>query len=451
MTGFPTEFPVNRRWMRAMLRADAAGILTGILTLGLAVLLCAGGAAAQAVCSDTPASGQRISCSEGQASMDDIDIDTRNPAISTTGQYHDAIYGRHSGQGDADVNISVSGGTLKTTGVGAYGIIGIVRRNQGDVSIDTQNVAIETTNRIANGIRGRLYDDGSIDIDVTGGSITTDGTSSHGVIGYHDGYKGAIDVAVKRAAVKAGGAASYGVAALTHPSNAGTVSIGVGVEGGSIETEDRHAVVGYHREGWYSGSHGDVDVSVTGAAVGTNGALRQAVLGAHAGTTGDVTLGVSGAAIVAARGESGVGVYAVRGGGDRFTAASGSVDVTTGAGARISAPFGNGVHGRLASNPGAGGRVVVAHGGAVEARSAGVLAWVEPSSGSTFGDGTPASDDAGRTAPTIHVTSSGDVTVGASVMDAFIANRIAGADGTSAAEQAVLDAIYAGGGGEERA
>ena len=80
----------------------------------------------------------------------------------------------------------------------------------------------------------------------------------------------------------------------------------------------------------------------------------------------------------------------------------------------------------------------------MEARDVGVLARAARASGHTRGAGAQWADDAARTMPMIHVTSSGDVTVGASVSDAFIRARIAGADETlSTGEQAVLSAITA--------
>ena len=117
----------------------------------------------------------------------------------------------------------------------------------------------------------------------------------------------------------------------------------------------------------------------------------------------------------------------------------------TRAAAEVAAPFAVGMEGRLTNDASAAGRIVVTHGGAVEAREVGILAWARRSSGHTMGAGATTADDAARTAPMIHVTSSGDVTVGAPVTDAFIRARIAGADETlSAAEQAVLSAITSG-------
>ena len=123
----------------------------------------------------------------------------------------------------------------------------------------------------------------------------------------------------------------------------------------------------------------------------------------------------------------------------------GSATVRTRAAAEIAAPFAVGMEGRLTNDASAAGRIVVTHAGAAEARDVGILAWARRSSGHTMSPGATTADDAARTAPMIHVRSSGDVTVGASVTDAFIRARIAGADETlSAAEQAVLSAITSG-------
>ena len=119
--------------------------------------------------------------------------------------------------------------------------------------------------------------------------------------------------------------------------------------------------------------------------------------------------------------------------------------MTTGAMAEVESPFFTGMEARLANDANAAGRLLVTQGGMVRARVAGVVAWAARSSGHTFGDGAQTANDAARTEPMIHVTSSGAVTIGRSVMDAFIRGRIAGADETlSAAENTVLSAVTAG-------
>ena len=385
--------------------------VSAALVLGAALALGAGEAAAQGVCMGEVVTGRtsRVLCDRGPGDMRDIHIDLRDPAIVATGYNQFAIVSDARGVGD--VTIEVTGGSLTSSGDWGKGIRfwSNYRDAVGDVVIRLKDVDMTITGLNNNAIFARrLAGTGNVEIDVSGGSITATTTKSaigSGIFGHHQALNRAGDVTI----------AFRGSSLLVNG------LYGDGVHG---QRDD--------------GVQGEVDMIVADASIETRGLFTRAISGISASRQGDVTIDVSGNSVITAEGESGVGVYAAHTG-------NGSVDVTIGAATRIAAPFSDGVHGRLTSAADAAGRVVIASGAAIEARDAGILAFTEPRSGSTFGDGNEAADETVRTAPMIHVTSSGDVTVGGNVMDAYIRAAVAGEDETlQTGEQAVLDAIAGG-------
>ena len=77
---------------------------------------------AAAVCSNTPTATQNIKCVEAVSSTDDITIDTTDVTITTTEERESAIKGEHNG--DGDVSITVDNATLDTSGQYASGVDG---------------------------------------------------------------------------------------------------------------------------------------------------------------------------------------------------------------------------------------------------------------------------------------------------------------------------------------
>ena len=440
-----------------------AAVLAG--GLAFAFSLGAGEAAAQsAVCSNTPAAGQRIDCREGGGSADDIRIDATNVVIPATATH--AIYARHSGSGDIDIDLS--GGTLTTTGARDYAVIGWHSGASGDVDIGLKDVIARTSNADSHGVVG--YGQGgarTVRIDVRGGSITTEGSGagSHAVVAWQTGA-GDIDVDVTDAAIETQGVNSVGVFGYRTEAGA-SGNVDVDVRGGSIASKGR-GLYGVHAWARNSDGAGDVEMSVAGTAVTMARRLAAAVFAENAGT-GDLAVTVSDGAVLRADGERSIGVRAVHGGnggialdvsGETVIAVEGgdsagvqayhtasravanrdtTVDMRIGAGVRISAPFANGVQGRLGGSNTAG--VAITHQGAIRARDTGILAWASLASGIEI---LRLADHEDVREPMIHVVSSGDVTVGAGVMESWIREAVAGDDGTlSAAERAVLDAIEA--------
>ena len=149
------------------------------LALGLAFCLGTGGAAAQTPCRPYPfVTTDRtsfISCIEGSGSEQDIRIVVRNPDITTTDR--SGISGEHSGTGG--ITIDVQGGSIETTGTDAGGV---VARHLG-----------------TGGIAGNLR------VEVTGGTIVSDGDGVHAIYVMTHDQNGAIAVTVAEGASVTGG------------------------------------------------------------------------------------------------------------------------------------------------------------------------------------------------------------------------------------------------------
>ncbi len=423
-----------------------------------------------------------------------ISVHLTRSTLETKGDYASGVSSSHHGEGDALLDIS--GGSIATTGDVAYGVRS-THRGEGDVLINVSGGAVSTTNFAAHGVFGYQWDgNGDIAIGLkNGASVRTAGEFGYGVFARAIADASGIRLALDGAVIATEGADASGVFA-DHWKAEGAGDIAAGMTGGSVSTAGAHAhgVIVRHRGaggiaidlndagvgtagdgahgvwGYVTGAENEagVSISVTGGSVATAGASSQGVLayqvgggrssidlsGAAVSTEGDGAGGVlayvlnqasaSGAAIhmtggsISTEGLSARGAYGLHRG-------LGSVTMTTAGEAAIKAPFFVGAEARLTNDANAAGRLLVTHRGAIEARNAGVLAWAARASGSTFGEGTRTADDASRTEPMIHVTSGGDVTVGADVTDAFIRNRVAGEDGTlSTGERAVLYAITAG-------
>jgi len=91
-----------------------------------------------------------------------------------------------------DIDISVSDVSIITKGVSGSGV-SLTHKGDGDINAELTDVSIETkadladTNDLAFGILGDHRGDGDINITVSGGSITTMGTYSRGIYGWHEG------------------------------------------------------------------------------------------------------------------------------------------------------------------------------------------------------------------------------------------------------------------------
>ena len=283
--------------------------------LAAAFALAAGEAPAQAaVCSNSPAAGQRVECEEFADSTADIDINLSEPAIATTELGAHGVLGWHNSAGDVD--IGVAGGSVTTTGDLALGIWGR-HTGSGNVDIDIRSVTFTTGGELSHGVHGEFVNPttvengedvpvldadgnpvvavGDLAIGVTGGSITTGGLDAIGVFGIHHGA-GDLSIAVRDAAVttestevyETGETFAHGV----YGRHTGDGNVDIGVTGGRIETAGvrSHGVYGWHS------ATGDVDIDLAGGSVTTGGLDAIGVYGLHWGD-GDIRIGLRDSAI----------------------------------------------------------------------------------------------------------------------------------------------------------
>ncbi len=476
---------------------DGAGVLarssgTGGVDVGLAgVTVSTGGVGVEArhtgagrtgvdidvVGGSISTTGSRAHGVEGHVRTDSggtASIDLKDVAVSTKGWGANGVDGLVRNVAGEALSISVTRGSVSTEGSRAAGIFGYVWRpaSTAPISIKTKDVIVSTKGSSANGVYAIQGGAGALDVDLRGGSISTTGAFGYGVLVWSRGAGGFdidlkdVDIATTTVETGASGAGAYGVMGyFTAVGEAEELSIDV--TRGRIVTAGAfsYGIVGYSR---HAESEATVSIGRTGGAIATAGADAYGVLALHEGV-GGIDIDLADAAI-ATTGANAHGVYGLVNNSGNGSAISidvaggniaaaglgarglfgehrglGSAAVRTRAAAEIEAPFAVGIEGRLTDDASAAGRLLLTHEGAIKAREVGVLAHAARSSGHTFeGGGGRTADDAGRTAPMIHVVSGGDIAVGAAATDAFIADRIAGADGTlSAGEQAVLAAIAA--------
>ena len=110
-------------------------LLSLLVAFGLGVTTAS--AQTTAVCSNTPATGERIRCEDDATSTNNIDSDTANVTISTAADGEDGIDVTHLGSGDVDIDIQ--GGSIETRGGYSYGVYGRLSKadHGGMISIRT--------------------------------------------------------------------------------------------------------------------------------------------------------------------------------------------------------------------------------------------------------------------------------------------------------------------------
>ena len=236
--------------------------LTPIVLVLLIFLLGAGNAQADAVCSDTPAAGDRIECTEDATSTGNIVLTPSNLTITTTVAGEHGVYALHEGSGEIDIDLT-------------------------GVTIDTGGVT-------AHGIQAEQRGTGDIDIFISDGSVTTRGLLAHGIFGQHDDNDSGGDVIIKTR-----NATILTESTALHPTDQDTFAVGIygwqrgpgnvdiEVQGGSIETRgtESYGVVGF--VGWIGdgekegGSDGDIDIFISDGSVTTQGLSAHAILGRH--------------------------------------------------------------------------------------------------------------------------------------------------------------------------
>ncbi len=369
-----------------------------------------------------------------------VSIDTKNTRVSTMGLRGYGVIGQiTTAASTAPLSVNVAGGSVATAGQNAHAVRAYRFSQTGTGAITvgvTDGAALSTTGRNAHGVLITQNGLAGIDADLTDAVISTANTSSYGFMGWLRNNSGSppLDIDIVRGSVKTTGSRSYGILGYVDR-NASASPLSIDANGVAVST------TGDTSHGFFALSlgTGSVAVDLEDVAISTTGDTSYGIVGdiRYAASTAAIAIGAAGDRAIAVEGLNAAGILGLQRG-------RGSVRVTTGAETSIEAPFAFGMVGRLTNDESAAGRILVTHGGAAEARNVGILAWAQRSSGHTMDPGAETADDAARTEPMIAVASSGTIAAGDSVMDAFIGDRIAGADETlSPAEQAVLDAVAA--------
>ena len=303
------------------------------IPLVLAALLAVGvhtASAQQTACRNTPATDERIECTEDATSTSDIDIDASGVDIDTSGSLEPGIYGFHQGTGNIDIDVSadVSGeqpvrSTIDTNSTGVYGY----HQGTGNVDITVQSTDITTTGTISYGIHAHTDMDnvGDITITATDNTITTSGTHSRGIYAQNEGPGNITITATDNTITTTDNTMSFsdgivGYNAISYDETTNPIDVQGGnmmtidVQGGSIMTAARQSHGVY---GWLQNA-GDIDIDVRGAAVTTAGANSYGIYGKHQGhrNTGNISIDVRGGSITTAARDS-YGVYGLHlGAGD---------------------------------------------------------------------------------------------------------------------------------------
>ena len=260
----------------------------------LALVLCAGDARAQAVCGDTPGTGNWIACEESAGSADDIDIDADGVAIGTTEDDAHGVSAKHEGTANIDINvgpdISDQHSTITTAGARADGIEAR-HTGTGNINISTELTTIETNGERAYGVVSRHHGIGDIDITLTGGTIHATGAGAHGVFSRHFGTGDTVVTLQDGTTITTGNnnpIAHAVFAERTALSGAGDITITT--KGAAITTESRqsYGVFGHQDDLTTSG---DITIDAQGGTINVTGNGSIGIAAWKEGGMGDVTIG----------------------------------------------------------------------------------------------------------------------------------------------------------------
>ena len=275
-----------------VVRRALAGLFLLVVAAMAAFLLGASTVSAQqtAVCSDTPGPGERVECTEGTTSTNDIDINLQDGVdINTSGESDHGIHGFHEGTGEITIRIQgvTDNNTITTSGKLSTGVFGR-HEGKGGVDITVTDVDITTTGEVtssrnAMGVSGELivsddhppYDGKyNVKINVSGSRISTMGSAGHGIHGVMARVvnnvilTGNLETTVSNTEIITMGRYAHGIIAQTFGSVGDLI---VTMTGGSITTAgvEAPAVAAYHGASTKSGQSGDIIIHITDANITT--------------------------------------------------------------------------------------------------------------------------------------------------------------------------------------
>ena len=297
--------------------AKSTSLITVSVALAVALTLGSEEAQAAAECTDAPATGNWIECTEDSTSTDDITINADGVDIDTTGANEFAIYGKHEGNGKIDIDVG-GASMIDTSGSMSHGIYGR-HQGTGNILIKAENgVDIETQGNQASGVYAQhVLGAGDITIRVKGvdgaDTITTGGSEARGVSA-RNYSKGNTEVTVTDVNItttttteEGGNDSAYGVEGqssfgFSNSDPDGPNNVNINVIGSQISTMESRAtgIIGAHIGTNSLANEGDLEITATNTEITTAGEFGTGILGKNIFSNGNVIINMTGGSITTA-------------------------------------------------------------------------------------------------------------------------------------------------------
>ena len=235
-----------------------------------------------------------------------VTIEASDVNIVTSGSNAYGISDTHRGTGD--LNLTVKGGDVTTSGPVAHGIFGWKPSGNGDITIEVSNVDIETsggdTNDDGSGIYGVHQGTGDVTIEASGVDITTRGTNAHAIQGWiTDTGSGDVRIEASNMDIETSGWQGLGIFGWNQGQDTGDVT---------IEVSDVDITTGSPRgRGIYGNNQtaGDVTIDASNVSITTTATTSNSVAYGMFGLgNGDVHLAFKGGDITTS-GPDAHGIY----------------------------------------------------------------------------------------------------------------------------------------------
>ena len=260
--------------------------------------------------------------------MGDIDIDISGGTIKTTTPGSSGVYAEHFATGDIDITVEnamvTTTGGLSSDPIESVGIYGW-HYGGGNTDISLTNTTVSTVGDQSYGVWSRVEDPDNatpqaasdVHISATGGAITTRGILAHGVYGYMISPSAdTLKIELNNVEIRTDGTAdhsehNYNLSAGIYGLSLGTGNLDIDAWGGSVTTQGRLSY------GIYARHHGSGEVvrvrTHDGHEITTTGPSGHGIVGYHFGTgdTRTIDITVGGPVTVSGTGAQGVRVGAV--------------------------------------------------------------------------------------------------------------------------------------------
>ena len=242
----------------------------------------------------------------------DIAVWSSAEVASAGARAHGYMVGRIGASGR--VRLDLTGGSVTTNGDNGFGVLGF-HVGTGDLVIGAEGGSVDTRGARAFGIFSDHIGTGNNTIDVRDMAISAEGTGAEGIRAQHLGRSGDIAISVREVDIGVDGQDADGIVA--YHSGGGDIAIDVREVDIGVDGQDANGI------GAINIGTGDLGVAMQGTAIGAKGDGSGGVRLQHVGT-GDLGVAMQGTAI-GAEGDDVVGVwFQHRGTGDLSVAMQGT-------------------------------------------------------------------------------------------------------------------------------